>query len=53
LYFEREQLDNAADELTRAYMGSGIGTLMEEGLRYLAFLEIRIERPAESPVTPV
>lgn len=42
LYLERHQLDNAADELTRAYMGGGIDIFMEDDPRYLAFLETRI-----------
>jgi tetratricopeptide (TPR) repeat protein len=42
LYFERDQLDNAADELARAYMGGGIDIFMEDDPRYLAFLETRI-----------
>lgn len=42
LYFERHQLDNAADELTRAYMGGGIDIFMEDDPRYLAFLETRL-----------
>ena len=42
LYFERDQLDNSTDELTRAYMGGGIDIFMEDDPRYLAFLETRI-----------
>ncbi|WP_172195924.1 hypothetical protein [Saccharibacillus qingshengii] len=32
----------AADELTRAYMGGGIGIFMEDDPKYLAFVEKRI-----------
>lgn len=42
LQFELNQLDNAADELMRAYMGGGIDIFMEDDPKYLAFLETRI-----------
>lgn len=42
LYFELQDADRAADELTRAYMGGGIDIFMEDDPRYLAFLETRI-----------
>lgn len=42
LYLERNDVDKAADELTRAYMGGGIDILMEDDPKYLAFLETRI-----------
>lgn len=42
LYFERNDVDKAADELTRAYMGGGIDIFMEDDPKYLEFLETRI-----------
>ncbi|WEF34269.1 hypothetical protein [Pseudoduganella chitinolytica] len=42
LYFERGDVDKAADELTRAYMGGGVELFMEDDPKYLAFLETRI-----------
>lgn len=42
LYFEQNDLDKATDELTRAYMGGGIGIFMEDDPKYLAFLETKI-----------
>lgn len=39
LYFEQNNFDKAADELTRAYMGGGIDIFMEDDPKYLAFLE--------------
>ncbi|PSF13082.1 hypothetical protein C7H09_03285 [Marinobacter fuscus] len=42
-YFELENLDKAADELTRAYMGGGMEVFMEDDPKYLSFLETRIE----------
>ncbi|MBB6690068.1 tetratricopeptide repeat protein [Cohnella xylanilytica] len=42
LYYEQERLDQAADELTRAYMGAGIAIFMEDDPKYLEFLETRI-----------
>ncbi|CAH1191262.1 tetratricopeptide repeat protein [Paenibacillus sp. JJ-223] len=43
LYYEQENLEKAADELTRAYMGAGIGIFMEDDPKYLEFLETKIE----------
>lgn len=43
LYFDDGNLDKAADELTRAYMGGGINIFMEDDPKYLDFLETRIE----------
>ncbi|AFC28192.1 hypothetical protein PM3016_1262 [Paenibacillus mucilaginosus 3016] len=43
LYYEQEKLENAADELTRAYMGAGIVIFMEDDPKYLEFLETKIE----------
>nr|WP_255654553.1 tetratricopeptide repeat protein [Cohnella sp. REN36] len=43
LYYEQENLEKAADELTRAYMGAGIAIFMEDDPKYLAFLETKIE----------
>lgn len=42
-YFELENLEKAADELTRAYMGGGMEVFMEDDPKYLSFLETRIE----------
>lgn len=42
LCFELHDLDKAADELARAYMGGGIDIFMEDDPKYLAFLETRI-----------
>jgi tetratricopeptide (TPR) repeat protein len=42
LYFEQNDFDKAADELTRAYMGGGIDIFMEDDPKYLAFLETKI-----------
>ena len=39
LYFEQNNFDKAADELTRAYMGGGIDIFMEDDPKYLACLE--------------
>jgi len=43
LYYEQENLEKATDELTRAYMGAGIGIFMEDDPKYLEFLETKIE----------
>ncbi|RNB92828.1 tetratricopeptide repeat protein [Brevibacillus fluminis] len=43
LYYEQDNLEKAADELTRAYMGAGIEIFMEDDPKYLAFLETKIE----------
>ena len=40
--FELDALDRAADELTRAYMGGGLGLFSAEKPKYLAFLKTRI-----------
>lgn len=42
-YYEQENFDKAADELTRAYMGGGMDIFMEDDPKYLAFLETRIQ----------
>lgn len=42
LYFEEGNLDKSADELTRAYMGGGLGILLEDDPKYLEFLETKI-----------
>ncbi len=42
-YFELGNLDKAADELTRAYMGAGMEIFMEDDPKYLEFLETKIE----------
>ena len=44
-HFELGKLDQAADELTRAYMGAGRDILEEEDPKYLQFLETRIKPP--------
>jgi tetratricopeptide (TPR) repeat protein len=41
-YFELQQLDKAADELTRAYMGAGFDIFTEDDAKYLDFLETKI-----------
>ncbi|MNH83923.1 Tetratricopeptide repeat protein [compost metagenome] len=43
LYYEQGNFEKAADELTRAYMGAGIGIFMEDDPKYLEFLETNIE----------
>lgn len=43
LHYEREELEKAADELVRAYMGGGMEIFMEDDPKYLEFLETRIE----------
>ena len=43
MYFEQENLAQAADELTRAYMGGGMDIFMEDDPKYLEFLETKIE----------
>jgi tetratricopeptide (TPR) repeat protein len=44
-HFELENLDKAADELTRAYMGAGLQIFMEDDPKYLTFLETKIRLP--------
>jgi len=44
--FELGQLDRAADELTRAYMGDGTDIFNDEDPKYWAFLTTRIDMPA-------
>lgn len=41
--FDLGDLDKAADELTRAYMGAGLDIFMQDDPKYLSFLETRIE----------
>lgn len=41
--YEQGDLEKAADELTRAYMGAGIDIFMDDDPKYLAFLETKIE----------
>jgi len=41
--FERGNLTDAADELTRAYMGAGMEIFMEDDPKYLEFLETKID----------
>ncbi len=43
IYFEQGNLDKAADELTRAYMGAGMDIFMEDDPKYLEFLETKID----------
>jgi tetratricopeptide (TPR) repeat protein len=43
--FELGELDRAADELTRAYMGAG-DKIFEGGDKYFAFLKTRLEPPS-------
>ncbi|MEH1712005.1 tetratricopeptide repeat protein [Acinetobacter pittii] len=42
LYFEEGSFDESADELTRAYMGGGLGILLEDDPKYLDFLVTKI-----------
>ncbi|AXA90578.1 tetratricopeptide repeat protein [Massilia sp. YMA4] len=42
LCLERGDLERAADELTRAYMGGGVDIFMEDDPKYLAFRQTRI-----------
>lgn len=42
VYFEQQQLDAAADELTRAYMGGGREIFESENTKYLDFVATRI-----------
>ncbi|MCG8073237.1 MAG: hypothetical protein N0C86_14785 [Candidatus Thiodiazotropha taylori] len=42
-YFELQEMDKAADELARAYMGAGMDIFMEDDPKYLSFLETKIE----------
>ena len=43
--FDLGQLDRAADELTRAYMGAGRDIFKEEDPKYIEFLATRIKPP--------
>ena len=43
MYFEAENFEKAADELTRAYVGGGLDILLEDNPKYLDFLESKIE----------
>lgn len=43
LYFEQGNMDKAADELTRAFMGGGLQIMMEDDPKYLDFLETQID----------
>ncbi|HHX5418376.1 TPA: tetratricopeptide repeat protein, partial [Acinetobacter baumannii] len=42
LYYEEGYFDDSADELTRAYMGGGLGIFLEDDPKYLDFLETKI-----------
>ena len=42
LYFEQQNFNKAADELTRAYIGGGVDMFMEDDPKYLDFLETKI-----------
>lgn len=42
VYYNQNELDAAADELTRAYMSEGLGMFASEDTKYLAFLRTRI-----------
>ncbi len=44
--FDRDELDGAADELARAYMGGGPEVFAQEDPRYMAFLSTRIDLKA-------
>jgi hypothetical protein len=43
-HFELGNMDRAADELARAYMGAG-DDIFEDGEKYLAFLKTRLKPP--------
>lgn len=43
IYYEKNDFDKAADELTRAYMGAGLDIFLADDPKYLDFLETRIE----------
>jgi hypothetical protein len=43
--FELGNLDRAADELARAYMGAGEDIFEDEGLKYFTFLKTRLQPP--------
>jgi tetratricopeptide (TPR) repeat protein len=43
VYFDDGNLEKAADELARAYMGGGLGILLEDDPKYLEFLETKID----------
>lgn len=45
--FELNNLDRAADELARAYMGAGREIFDDEPKRYFKFLQTRLEPPAD------
>jgi tetratricopeptide (TPR) repeat protein len=45
--FELGNLDRAADELARAYMGAGLEIFCEDDAKYLDFLETRLKPPAK------
>ncbi|MDK2127003.1 hypothetical protein [Parachitinimonas caeni] len=42
-YFEMGDLEKAADELVRAYMGGGMEIFMEDDPKYLEYLETKID----------
>jgi hypothetical protein len=44
--FELGDLDRAADELARAYMGDGEDVFEDEAPKYLAFLKTRLQPPS-------
>jgi hypothetical protein len=44
--FELGDLERAADELTRAYMGGG-SNVFEDAVKYFAFLKTRIKSPSQ------
>ena len=43
VYYENGNVEKAADELTRAYMGAGMDIFLEDDPKYLEFLETRIQ----------
>ncbi len=51
--FEIGNLDRAADELTRAFMGAGEEIFRDEPPKYLAFLKTRIKPPYEGGKGPL
>lgn len=42
-YYELQEIDKAADQLTRAYMGGGIEIFEGQGNKYLDFLKSKIK----------
>jgi len=43
VYFELNDVDKAADNLTRAYMGDGLRVFEGQDVKYLDFLKTKID----------